>query len=141
MRSSQMVGISATGRRRRRALAVSSRPISKPLRLSMPTSRMNSVEYALKLLVASLVPTRPTAERGTSAAGEQALHQRAAHLLAAGAVAGRGSHDHAALDQAGEVVDLARVVAAVRHRHHDRAVLRVVDAVADRVRPVRGHTC
>ena len=44
VRSSQMVGTSATGRRSRRALAVSSRPISKPLRLSMPTSRMNSVE-------------------------------------------------------------------------------------------------
>ena len=43
-RSSQIVGSSATGRRRRRALAVSSSPISKPLRLWMPTSRMNSVE-------------------------------------------------------------------------------------------------
>ena len=43
-RSSQIVEISATGSRSRRAFAVSSRPISKPLRLWMPTSRTNSVE-------------------------------------------------------------------------------------------------
>src|SRR5450759_5183426 len=53
-----MVGTSATGKRIRRALAVSSSPISNPLLLSIPTSRTNCVEYALKLLVASLVPTR-----------------------------------------------------------------------------------
>ena len=52
------MGISATGRRRRRALAVSSIPISKPWRLSMPTSCTNSVEYALNEFVLSLVPTR-----------------------------------------------------------------------------------
>jgi hypothetical protein len=43
-RSSQMVGISATGRRMRLALAVSSMPISNPSRESMPTALMNSVE-------------------------------------------------------------------------------------------------
>ncbi len=53
-----MVGTSATGSRIRRAFAVNSIPISNPRRLSMPTVRMNSVEYALKLLVASRVPTR-----------------------------------------------------------------------------------
>jgi hypothetical protein len=57
-RSSQIVGISATGSRIRRALAVSSMPSSKPSRESMPTDRTNSVEYALNELVASLVPMR-----------------------------------------------------------------------------------
>ena len=57
-RSSQIVGISATGRRSRRALATSSMPISNPASDSMPTSRTNSVEYALNEFVASRVPTR-----------------------------------------------------------------------------------
>ena len=43
-RSSQMVGISATGSRIRLALAVSSIPISNPSRESIPTWRMKSVE-------------------------------------------------------------------------------------------------
>jgi hypothetical protein len=63
-----MVGISATGSRSRVAFAVSSRPISNPVRLSMPTLRTNSVEYALKLLVASLVPTRARVCRDRPAA-------------------------------------------------------------------------
>ena len=55
-RSSQIVGISATGSRIRRALAVSSMPSSKPSRESMPTARTKSVEYALNEFVASRVP-------------------------------------------------------------------------------------
>ena len=43
---------------RRRALATSSMPISKPASDSMPTSRTKSVEYALNEFVASRVPTR-----------------------------------------------------------------------------------
>ena len=57
-RSSQIVGISATGSRSRFALAVSSIPISKPSRESMPTSRTKLVEYALNEFVASRVPSR-----------------------------------------------------------------------------------
>ena len=43
-RSSQIVGISATGRRMRVALAVSSMPISNPSLESIPTCRTNDVE-------------------------------------------------------------------------------------------------
>ena len=53
-----MVGISATGRRSRRAFATSSMPISKPVSESMSTSRTKSTEYALNEFVASRVPTR-----------------------------------------------------------------------------------
>ena len=129
-----MVGTSATGRRSRRALAVSSRPISNPLRLSMPTSRMNSVEKALKLLVASRVPTRPKAPSERPAVLDSSrLEQRAADLLAAGGVPGGCRHHHAAVHQPGQRVDLAGVVAAVGHRHHHDGVLDLVDAVPDRV--------
>src|ERR1019366_6917055 len=43
-RSSQIVGISAIGRRRRPALGGSSMPILQTSRLSMPTARTNAVE-------------------------------------------------------------------------------------------------
>ena len=44
VRSSQIVGISATGWRKRRALATSSRATSKPESDSIPTRCTNSVE-------------------------------------------------------------------------------------------------
>ena len=118
-RSSQMVGISATGRRSRRALAVSSSPISKPARLSMPTSRTNVGRVRLEAVggVPGADPGEPV-QRPPGQPGQQALQPRAADLLAAGHVARRGRHHHAPLDQPGQVVDLARVVAAVGHGHH-----------------------
>jgi hypothetical protein len=58
VRSSQIVGISATGRRSRRALDTNSRPTSKRASEPMPIVLTNSVEYALKEFVLSRVPTR-----------------------------------------------------------------------------------
>ena len=141
-RSSQIVGISATGRRSRRALATSSMPISKPASDSMPTSRTNVGRVGLERVrrVAGADPGEPAAAISPAEPREQALEQRAADLLAAGHVAGRGRDDDAALDEAGEVVDLLGVVAAVGHRDDDDGRRGVVDAEADRVgraRPVR----
>ena len=72
-RSNQMVGISATRNRSRRALATSSMPISNPVSESIPTSRTKSVEYALNELVASRVPTRPNQYRERPARRESML--------------------------------------------------------------------
>ena len=84
----------------------------------MPTSRTKAVEYALKEFVASLVPTCANSRSERPAIWRAALDVRAADLLAARHVPGGRRHRHAALDQARQVVDLARVVAAVGHRHH-----------------------
>ena len=134
-RSSQIVGISATGRRSRVAFAVNSRPISKPVLDSMPTSRTKSVSYALKLLVASRVPTRANQVQSPARPPRQhPLEPRPADLLAAGHVTRRRRDHHTAVDQPGQVVDLPRIVTTVGHRHHRHRSPRRVDAEPDRVR-------
>ena len=141
-RSSQIVGISATGIRIRRALAVSSMPISKPSRESMPTFRTKSVEYALNEFVASRVPMRASSPSDRPGRlRHQPLQQRPADLLAARHVPGGGGDRHAPVHEPREVVDLPGVVAAVGHRHHgDRRGGRG-DAVPDRVGRARGRRC
>ena len=59
---------------------------------------------------------------------------RTADLLTAVHVAGRGRDDDAPLDEARELVDLLRVVAAVGHRDDDDVGGGVLDAEADRER-------
>ena len=99
-----------------------------------PPRRTKSVSYALKLLVASRVPTRANGvQAAPRPARQHPLEPRPADLLPAGHVAGRGGDHHAAVDQPGQVVDLARVVAAVGHRHHRDRRPRGVDAEPDRV--------
>ena len=120
VRSSQMVGISATGNRSRRALAVSSRPISKPCLLSMPTSSTNERRYALNEFVASRVPTLANSRRVWPAVRERNVLKRAPPTCwPPGHVARCGGDDDAAVDQPHQFVDLPRVVAAVGHRHDD----------------------
>jgi hypothetical protein len=51
--------------------------------------------------------------------------------LATGHIAGGRRNDDSALDEEHEVVDLAGIVAAVRHRDDDRPRRRGVDPVAD----------
>ena len=72
-------------------------------------------------LVASWVPTRANQHSDRPASREIVdLSERRADLLAALHVAARGRDHDAALDEAGELVDLRRVVGAVGHRDdHD----------------------
>ena len=66
-------------------------------------------------------------------AREQALQRRAAHLLPTARETASGGDHHTPLDQAGQLVDLHRVVAAVGHRHHRHRCGRVVEAIVDGV--------
>ena len=115
-----MVGSSATGRPRRRALATSSMPSSNPASESMPTRSTNAREYALNELVASWVPTCASEVQGdTGEARDAPLHPWAAHLLAAAHVPRCARHHNASLDEARELIDLHRIVTAIGHGHHD----------------------
>src|SRR6266508_4417786 len=108
-----MVGISAIGSRSRFDFAVSSRPISNPFRDSMPTVRTNSVLYALKLFVASLVPTRANVCRVRPAQRDMSRLSRGPPTCWPPGMYRDGCDHHAPVHEAGQIVDLARVVAAI----------------------------
>jgi hypothetical protein len=69
----------------------------------------------------------------TGPAGQESFEAGAADLLSAGHVAGGGGYDHAAVDESGEFVDLAGVVAAVGHGDDHDWGGGGFDAVADGV--------
>ena len=65
---------------------------------------------------------------------DTALEPWAANLLPSAHVPRRACDHDPALDETGQLIDLHRVVTAVRHRHHHDIGSRVVDAVAERLR-------
>ncbi len=135
VRSSQIVGISATGRRRRRALATSSIASSKPASDSIPTSCTKARSYALKELVASWVPTRANQYSDTPARRENVDFTHGASIcrppgmyrLAAATTTPRSTSRASASTCVG-------VVGAVGHRDDHDLGRGVLDSVANRVR-------
>src|SRR6202035_3404756 len=77
---------------------------------------------------------RDQVQRDTREARDTALHPGAAHLLATAHVSGCTRDDDAAFHQPGELIDLHRVITAIRHGHDHHVGGGLSDTEAKRVR-------